>query len=84
MPADKADLGEAARRYEETLARAFGTQPPETERPLRVPIFDLLFLGIGDDGTPASLFSGGKNSLTSTIVGSSWLPPDPDARRALP
>jgi 6-phosphogluconolactonase len=42
---------QAARRYEETIRQQFGTSPAW-------PRFDLIFLGLGDDGHTASLFPG--------------------------
>jgi 6-phosphogluconolactonase len=50
---ERADLGSAARDYQVEIARAF--QVYERGRP---PSFDLLLLGMGNDGHTASLFPG--------------------------
>ncbi|HEY8697695.1 MAG TPA: 6-phosphogluconolactonase [Rhizomicrobium sp.] len=52
IPTD-GDPQSAARRYEETLRQAYGA-PVLGERPL----FDLVLLGLGEDGHTASLFPG--------------------------
>ncbi|MDM7461411.1 MAG: 6-phosphogluconolactonase, partial [bacterium] len=49
MPTHYADPDEAARAYERELRRYFGSEAS-------VPIFDLVLLGVGDDGHIASLF----------------------------
>lgn len=52
MPADDADPDAAARRHEEEIRRAVPTGEDG------VPVFDLIWLGLGTDGHTASLFPG--------------------------
>jgi 6-phosphogluconolactonase len=75
MEAERADIENAAREYEGVLRARV---PPDEHG---IPSFDVMVLGIGDDGHTASLFPGEPTvGVTDRLVAA--VPPHPPAREA--
>jgi 6-phosphogluconolactonase len=75
MPGEAADLDAAARAYEQLIRAhvAEATEPSRASQPSYegVPSFDLVVLGVGDDGHTASLFPGEATvEVTDRLVAS--------------
>ena len=64
MPADNADTEEGAREYEAAIRNFFLATAPLDEQ--EFPLFDLIVLGLGDDGHTASLFADNTEALQET------------------
>jgi len=62
IPAEQADAGRAAEAYETTI-RSFFSTPGHPHTPENIPAFDLLLLGLGEDGHTASLFADNIQAL---------------------
>ena len=61
MAGEKADTEEAAREYEDAIRTFFVSEESFAEQPF--PHFDLILLGLGDDGHTASLFADNTEAL---------------------
>jgi 6-phosphogluconolactonase len=73
MPCDLDDLDAGARLYERELRHVIGGDP--------IPIFDLIWLGMGPDGHTASLFPGSAGLTERERLVVAHYAPGPDAWR---
>lgn len=74
MPTDFPDPEMAARAYEATLAGYFSDAPP---------VFDVMLLGIGEDGHTASVFAGSPAIAATRSVMAVTVPAEPTTRLTL-
>ena len=74
MPTHFADPHMAARDYETTLADYFSGAPP---------VFDVVLLGIGEDGHTASVFAGSPAITAERVVMAVTAPAEPPTRLTL-
>ncbi len=69
MPAEADDIHSAAIAYEADVRLAFGVRGDE------IPVFDLIWLGMGEDGHTASLFPGTDGvDVRDRLVIANWAP----------
>lgn len=88
MPGEVRPLAEAARRYQTAMRDAFESLAGRRLAPDEYPAFDLICLGMGDDGHTASLFPG-HSALASTdwvaaVASDQARPPVPRLTLTLP
>ncbi len=88
MPGEVRPLAEAARRYQTAMRDAFEALAGRRLAPDEYPAFDLICLGMGDDGHTASLFPG-HSALASTdwvaaVASDQARPPVPRLTLTLP
>ena len=88
IPAESGSANAAAEAYEETLHHFF-VPPGKSEEGTHLPSFDLILLGLGQDGHTASLFPGDaaleeRYRWVAPVDGASASPPVPRVTLTLP